>query len=86
MAGGLTIGGPGNTIRLRLRAWPRIGVLVNQLRSVFYHILPSHLTLWCRQLLDAQLAAAFENASLVNLGQNNPVLDAMLALLTKEGI
>jgi ATP-dependent RNA helicase DHX57 len=87
VAGGLTIGGPGKTIRLRLKAWPRIGVLVNQLRSVpiCLFIVPERQCLLHRRLLDAQLAAALETTSLVNFGRNNPVLEAMLALLTKEG-
>jgi len=34
IAGGLTVTGPSGAGRVRMKAWPRIGVLVNQLRSV----------------------------------------------------
>jgi ATP-dependent RNA helicase DHX57 len=34
VAGGLSVGGPGGSVRVRMKAWPRIGVLVNQLRYV----------------------------------------------------
>ncbi|KAF8492710.1 P-loop containing nucleoside triphosphate hydrolase protein [Gautieria morchelliformis] len=44
VAGGLSVGGPGGAVRVRMKAWPRIGVLVNQLRY----------------LLDEQLGEALE--------------------------
>ena len=42
-------------------------------------------TLYFRQLLDEQLGSALERTSLDVLGGGNMVLEAMLALLTKEG-
>ena len=42
-------------------------------------------TLYFRQLLDEQLGLALERTSLDVLGGGNMVLEAMLALLTKEG-
>ncbi|KAJ6503274.1 P-loop containing nucleoside triphosphate hydrolase protein [Mycena vitilis] len=68
VAGGLTIGTRESWIRLR--AWPRIGVLVNQLR----------------RLLDAQLQRCVEEGAMLNTGGQNPVVRAMLALLTNDGL
>ncbi|KAJ7878638.1 P-loop containing nucleoside triphosphate hydrolase protein [Mycena leptocephala] len=68
VAGGLTIGTRESWIRLR--AWPRIGVLVNQLR----------------RLLDAQLQRCVEEGAMLNTGGENPVVRAMLALLTNDGL
>ncbi|KAJ6504362.1 P-loop containing nucleoside triphosphate hydrolase protein [Mycena vulgaris] len=68
VAGGLTIGSRDSWIRLR--AWPRIGVLVNQLR----------------RLLDAQLQRCVEEGTMLNTGGENPVVRAMLALLTFDGL
>ena len=36
VAGGLSVGGPGGSVRVRMKAWPRIGVLANQLRYVVF--------------------------------------------------
>ncbi|KAG8880465.1 hypothetical protein FRB97_000766 [Tulasnella sp. 331] len=66
--GGLTIGGKEG--RVKLKALPRIGVLMNQLR----------------RLLDAQLAEALEMSDMTDLGRNNDVVNAMLALLSGDGI
>ncbi|KAJ7293075.1 P-loop containing nucleoside triphosphate hydrolase protein [Mycena rebaudengoi] len=68
VGGGLTIGSRDSWIRLR--AWPRIGVLVNQLR----------------RLLDAQLQRCVEEGTMLNTGGENPVVKAMLALLTNDGL
>ncbi|KAJ7492368.1 P-loop containing nucleoside triphosphate hydrolase protein [Mycena latifolia] len=68
VAGGLTIGSKNGWIKLR--AWPRIGVLVNQLR----------------RLLDAQLQRCVESGAMLNTGGDNPVVRAMLALLTYDGL
>ncbi|KAJ7170133.1 P-loop containing nucleoside triphosphate hydrolase protein [Mycena filopes] len=68
VAGGVTIGSRSSWIRLR--AWPRIGVLVNQLR----------------RLLDAQLQRCVEDGTMLNTGGENPVVRAMLALLTNDGL
>jgi hypothetical protein len=62
-AGGLTVGKDGN---IKLRAWTRIGVLVNQLR----------------RLLDAQLSAAIEGVQGGGFGISGEVIGAMLTLLS----
>ncbi|KAK7058527.1 putative ATP-dependent RNA helicase ucp12 [Paramarasmius palmivorus] len=66
--GGLTIHSKESMIKLK--AWPRIGVLVNQLR----------------RLLEAQLLASIEHGSLVDSGKGNVVCKAMLNLLTNDGL
>ncbi|KAF8078990.1 P-loop containing nucleoside triphosphate hydrolase protein [Lyophyllum atratum] len=68
IGGGLTIGGKESWIKLR--AWPRIGILVNQLR----------------RLLNAQLQKCVEEGTILTPGDDNPVLKAMLALLTHDGL
>ncbi|KAG8944303.1 hypothetical protein FRC04_002023 [Tulasnella sp. 424] len=68
IAGGLTIGIDGDSIKLK--AWPRIGVLINQLR----------------RLLDAQLARSLDNATICDVGDGNVVVDAMLSLLDRDGL
>ncbi|KAF7303226.1 Dead deah box [Mycena kentingensis (nom. inval.)] len=68
VAGGLTIGTKDAFIKLR--AWPRIGVLVNQLRK----------------LLDVQLQRCVEEGAMLNTSADNPVVKAMLALLTNDGL
>jgi hypothetical protein len=62
-AGGLVVGKDGN---IKLRAWTRIGVLVNQLR----------------RLLDAQLSAAVEGVQGGGFGMSGEVIGAMLMLLS----
>jgi hypothetical protein len=39
-----------------------------------------------RRILDAQLKAAVEAPSLVTFSKDNPIVDAMLALLTRDGM
>ncbi|KAL0951656.1 hypothetical protein HGRIS_008336 [Hohenbuehelia grisea] len=68
VGGGVTIGKQGE--QLRLKAWPRIGVLVNQLR----------------RLLDILLQRCVEDGAMLNVGHDNPVAKAMLALLTNDGL
>ncbi|KAG9026944.1 hypothetical protein FRB95_008310 [Tulasnella sp. JGI-2019a] len=68
IGGGLTLGGKNGWIRLK--ALPRIGVLMNQLS----------------RLLDAQLAEALDKADMMDLGRNNDVINAMLALLSGDGV
>ncbi|KAF7337468.1 p-loop containing nucleoside triphosphate hydrolase protein [Mycena sanguinolenta] len=68
VGGGLIVGTKDSWIRLR--AWPRIGVLVNQLR----------------RLLDIQLQRCVEDGTMLNTGGENPVVRAMLALLTNDGL
>ncbi|KAL4253594.1 hypothetical protein ABKN59_003415 [Abortiporus biennis] len=71
IGGGLTIGTK-NTF-IKLKAWPRIGVLVNQLR----------------RLLDIMLARCVqEGGTMLDevSDDNNPVIEAMLALLSGDGL
>ncbi|RPD64692.1 P-loop containing nucleoside triphosphate hydrolase protein [Lentinus tigrinus ALCF2SS1-7] len=69
IGGGLTVGNKDCIIKLK--AWPRIGVLVNQLR----------------RLLDVQLSQCIEEGMISDVGSgNNPVLEAMQALLTGDGL
>ncbi|KAG6873855.1 hypothetical protein C0995_010467 [Termitomyces sp. Mi166 len=68
IGGGLTIGTKDS--RFKLKAWPRIGILVNQLR----------------RLLDAQLERCVEKGTILASGDDNPVVKAMLALLTHDGL
>ncbi|EMD42249.1 hypothetical protein CERSUDRAFT_110776 [Gelatoporia subvermispora B] len=69
MGGGLTIGAKGAFIKLK--AWPRIGILVNQLRG----------------LLDEQLKECIEDGTILSgVSSSTPVLRAMLALLTNDGL
>ncbi|KAI0041900.1 P-loop containing nucleoside triphosphate hydrolase protein [Auriscalpium vulgare] len=68
IAGGLTIGGREGF--LRLKAWPRIGILVQQLR----------------RLLDSELMRSVEAGHALDVGKENAVVSAMLALLTSDGM
>lgn len=55
---------------IQLRAWARVGVLVTQLRH----------------LLEAQLNESIEQAQIADLGEHNPVIQAMLSLITHDGL
>jgi len=66
--GGIVVGGAENPVYLR--AWPRIGVLVNRLRA----------------LLDVQLDEAINTARLRSTKKDTPLVEAMLALLTTDGV
>ncbi|TBU62530.1 P-loop containing nucleoside triphosphate hydrolase protein [Dichomitus squalens] len=69
IGGGLTIGTKDCIIKLK--AWPRIGVLANHLR----------------RLLDAQLLQCIEEGTLLGLSSgDNPVLQAIQALLAGDGL
>ncbi|KAG6849981.1 hypothetical protein H0H93_002983 [Arthromyces matolae] len=68
IGGGVTVGTKDN--RFKLKAWPRIGILVNQLR----------------RLLDAQLERCIESGATLSSEDNNPVVNAILALLTHDGL
>ncbi|RDB29375.1 hypothetical protein Hypma_015909 [Hypsizygus marmoreus] len=68
IAGGVTIGGRESWVKLK--AWPRIGILVNHLR----------------RLLDAQLERCFENGAMLTSNADNPIVNAILALLTHDGL
>ncbi|KAG1825662.1 P-loop containing nucleoside triphosphate hydrolase protein [Suillus subaureus] len=70
IGGGLTVGKGGSIVKLK--AWPRIGILVNQLR----------------RLLDAQLQQCIEDGSMLTLSasQHSAVANAMSALLANDGL
>ncbi|GJE89518.1 HrpA-like RNA helicase [Phanerochaete sordida] len=68
VGGGLTIGTKDAFVKLK--AWPRIGVLVNQLR----------------RLLDVQLKQSVDTGDVMSIGNNNPVVKAVLALLQNDGL
>ncbi|KAI0652536.1 P-loop containing nucleoside triphosphate hydrolase protein [Trametes meyenii] len=70
IGGGLTVGS--KDCFIKLKAWPRIGVLVNHLR----------------RLLDAQLLRCIEEGTVLDIGGagENPVLQAMQALLLNDGL
>ncbi|KAF4611691.1 hypothetical protein D9613_004209 [Agrocybe pediades] len=54
---------------VKLNAIPRIGILVNQLR----------------RLLDAQLQRSIEEGTMLTVGSGNPIVHAIMALLTHDG-
>ncbi|KAI8990673.1 P-loop containing nucleoside triphosphate hydrolase protein [Trametes punicea] len=71
IAGGLTVGT--NDCLIKLKAWPRIGVLVNHLR----------------RLLDARLARCIEDGTILDsagASGEDPVLHAIQALLLNDGL
>lgn len=68
IGGGLTVGKGGSIVKLK--AWPRIGILVNQLR----------------RLLDAQLQQCIEDGSILSASQHSAVANAMSALLANDGL
>ncbi|KAF8899103.1 P-loop containing nucleoside triphosphate hydrolase protein [Infundibulicybe gibba] len=68
IGGGITI--KSKDAMIKLSAWPRIGVLVKQLR----------------RLLDAQLHRCIEEGTVLSPTHENPVLQAMLLLLTNDGL
>ncbi|KAG0702732.1 P-loop containing nucleoside triphosphate hydrolase protein [Suillus ampliporus] len=68
IGGGLTVGKGGSIVKLK--AWPRIGILVNQLR----------------RLLDAQLQQCIEEGSMLGASQHSAVANAMSALLANDGL
>ena len=86
--GGLTVGGRIEGT-LRLRAWPRIAILVQQLRCVSPSPLPSapflKPTALCRRLLDAALLRALNSGRVLEAAES-PVIGAMLTLLVTDGM
>ncbi|KAI0691979.1 P-loop containing nucleoside triphosphate hydrolase protein [Cytidiella melzeri] len=68
IGGGLTVGTKNALVKLK--AWPRIGVLVKQLR----------------QLLDIQLKRCVEEGGTLDFRADNPVILAVLALLQGDGL
>ncbi|KAF8640981.1 hypothetical protein AX17_000627 [Amanita inopinata Kibby_2008] len=66
--GGLTVAS--NESRIQLKAWPRIGVLVNQLR----------------RLLDVQLSTCFKNGIPLSNLENREILKAFKLLITHDGM
>ena len=83
--GGLRVGTKESWIKLK--AWPRIGTLVNQLRCVVAFVTKESTDerTTCSRLLDAQLEKCIEDGTALS-DSSNPVLNAMLALLTRDGM
>ena len=93
IGGGLVVGGREGMIKLR--AWPRIGILVQQLRYDFPSLCCSNpLCLYNfeltspdgRRLLDARLMRAFDGNTPLSIAKDDPIVDAMLALLSGDGL
>ena len=104
VGGGLTIGR--RDAFVKLKAWPRIGVLVNQLRCVLLFSLPFlRGRLHCarrpspalrsrlsvdprpdRRLLDFQMKRCVDEGTVLEMGRDNPVMRAVLALLQNDGV
>ncbi|KAF8560131.1 P-loop containing nucleoside triphosphate hydrolase protein [Imleria badia] len=68
VGGGLTVGSGDSTVKLR--AWPRIGTLVNQLR----------------RLLEAQLQQCIEQGLMLGTEQDSMISSAITALLEQDGL
>ena len=90
LRGGLTVGGRTEGM-MRLRAWPRIAILVQQLRCVLmalFHRNPQMITTrgaTHRRLLDAALLRALDGGSVREVSES-PVIGAILALLRTDGV
>ena len=95
VGGGLTVGT--KDAYVKLKAWPRIGVLVKQLRSAscvsFLDITPLTADAGdqrlgrCRQLLDAQLKRCIEEGTALDTTQvDSPIVQAVFTLLQKDGL
>jgi hypothetical protein len=96
--GGLTVGGRVEGT-LRLRAWPRIAILVQQLRCVSPPLFSCHFPsatfrnaidlasffLSGRRLLDAALLRALNSGRMLEVPES-PVIGAMLTLLVTDGM
>jgi hypothetical protein len=95
--GGLTVGGRTEGT-LRLRTWPRIAILVQQLRCVPAPLptpISNSLFLFSflfffasghhRRLLDAALLRAFDSGRVLEVAES-PVVSAMLTLLVTDGM
>jgi hypothetical protein len=90
--GGLTVGGRTEGA-LRLRTWPRIAILVQQLRCVPSPVPTSNFKFirlfFCggggRRLLDAALLRAFDSGRMLEVAES-PVVSAMLTLLVTDGM
>jgi hypothetical protein len=86
----LTVGGRTEGT-LRLRAWPRIAILVQQLRcvdssracslSAIFRLIP----FVGRRLLDAALLRALDSGRVLEVAES-PVVGAMLTLLMTDGM
>lgn len=83
--GGLNVASNGRIVKLK--AWPRIGILVNQLRYV-PNLIGSLCTidLTVRRLLDAQLAKCLESTAVLSNIPNRSILEAFKLLITHDGM
>ena len=82
VTGGVTIG----SNWIQLKSAPRIGVLINQLRYYSSFLIEPECRWIFRRLLDAQMQESIDSASLTGVANNNPIIDAMLALLNRDGL
>ena len=82
IGGGISVGSDW----LHLKASPRIGVLINQLRFVTVLFIPALLIANRRRLLDAQMEKAIDSATLLGVSNDNPIVDVMLSLLKRDGL
>ncbi|KAF4606324.1 hypothetical protein EYR38_000377 [Pleurotus pulmonarius] len=83
IAGGVTI--QSTVGHIKLKAWPRIGVLVNQLRYGTSAELDVYLHSPHSQLLDVQLQRCMEDGATLNFDRDNPVALAIISLLENDG-
>ncbi len=83
IAGGVTI--QSTVGHIKLKAWPRIGVLVNQLRYGTSSELDVYLHSPHSQLLDVQLQRCMEDGATLNFDRDNPVALAIISLLENDG-
>jgi hypothetical protein len=87
--GGLTVGGRTEGT-LGLRAWPRIAILVQQLRCVHLparspSLIFKFFPFFGRRLLDAALLRALDSGRVLEVAES-PVIGAMLTLLMTDGM
>ncbi|KAJ3807294.1 P-loop containing nucleoside triphosphate hydrolase protein [Lentinula aff. lateritia] len=68
VSGGLTVSTRDSTVKIR--AWPRIGILVNHIRH----------------LLEAKLRKCIEDGTMLNEGYDEPTIGAILMLLKNDGM
>ncbi|KAJ3922223.1 P-loop containing nucleoside triphosphate hydrolase protein [Lentinula edodes] len=68
VSGGLTVSTTDSTVKIR--AWPRIGILVNHIRH----------------LLEAKLRKCIEDGTMLNEGYDEPTIGAILMLLKNDGM
>lgn len=61
-------------------------MLINQLRYSSNILIETENLHLYRRLLDAQMQESIETASLSGVANNNPIVDAILSLLNRDGL